>query len=343
MLKRIIALTLAATLTVFCFAGCGKKKTKKKTASSEVVSSEPVIDPKTFNPLTGVSGFDKNLYDQRPVAIMVNNTYIAQAVQCGVKNADIVYETEVEGRETRLMAVFKDISKAGKIGSVRSARFPFVELALGHDAVYLHHGQDPTYCAPHLKDIDHITVDTNNCGKRIPNGLAWEHTLFAFGDSAWETITKTVKRTTTDKPQTFATFAKEETPVSFAGNVANVVNTAVQYGQTFTYDPENGLYYRSAKGKVSVDYETKEKIQVKNVFVLLTTIANYPDGTHRQVYLDGGEGYYAVNGTYTPIRWTKGAGSASFTFTDQNGAPLNVNPGSSWVCINNTDCVPSFQ
>ena len=80
---------------------------------------------------------------------MINNISVAQSVQTGLSKADIVYETEVEGGITRLLAVFQDITAAEKIGTIRSARYPYVDLAMGHNAIYVHCGQDGTYCEPH--------------------------------------------------------------------------------------------------------------------------------------------------------------------------------------------------
>ena len=67
--------------------------------------------------------------------------------------------------------------------------------------------------------------------------------------------------------------------------------------------------------------------------MLITDIRNYPDGYHREVVLESGEGWYCVNGTYMPILWSKGDAEDSFKFTDLNGKTIKVNQGNSWVCI----------
>ena len=190
MLKRIIALLV---LSVVCMSGCSSEPPAIYDDSPSTITSsasKPEKKPEIIiNPLTGEAGLSKGKENDRPVAVMINNISIAQKVQTGVNDADIVYETEVEGGITRLMAVYQDVSKVSQIGSVRSARYPYVDLALGHDAIYVHHGQDPTYCAPHLKDINHISIDQGTPGaKRISNGLAREHTLYLFGADLWGTF-----------------------------------------------------------------------------------------------------------------------------------------------------------
>lgn len=343
MIKKILALTVAVLMLFL--VGCKKDEIDLMSSEPDDVSSEVVpVNKNKVNPLTGIQDLDPSLFDRRPAAIMINNTSVAQPVQTGVGKADIVYETEVEGGVTRLLAVFKNIEAASQLGTVRSARYPYVDIALGHDAVYLHHGQDPTYCAPHLNDIDHITIDTNNVtGKRISNGLATEHTLYAFGDKVWAEISKKF-RTTTQKTSTWQKFAGEDEQLSFADGVANTINVPFQYSASFTYDATTGRYNRSTRGGARLDYVTKEQMSFKNVFILKTSIVNYPDGKHRKVYLDGGDGYYCVNGTYKPIRWTKGAASNGISMTETDGTPLTVNQGNSWVfIINSATTVPSFN
>ena len=42
-----------------------------------------------------------------------------------------------------MLGVYQDPSQAGAIGSIRSSRPCSLELALGHDAVYIHAGGSP--------------------------------------------------------------------------------------------------------------------------------------------------------------------------------------------------------
>ncbi|MBR0466151.1 MAG: DUF3048 domain-containing protein [Clostridia bacterium] len=343
MSKRIIALILSLLLVVFCFAGCKKKAKTVESEPSKTVESEEK-NPNKVNPYTGVQDLAPELFEKRPVAVMINNITTAQPVQTGVNRADIVYETEVEGGVTRLLALFKDIEKVDRLGPVRSARYPYIDLALGHDAVYIHCGQDPNYAAPHLYDIDDISVETDYYATRIPNGLAWEHTLYTNGSTLWGGVNDKTDRNTTEKTDPWQSFAAEDENISYSGTVANTVTIPFNDPASFVYDSAKGLYTRYTHGEVRTDYVTGETTDVKNVFVLNTTIVTYPDGVHRQVYLDGGTGYYATNGTYTQINWRKGGQNEGIVFTDANGNPLKINQGKSWVyLINSTTTNPSFS
>lgn len=335
----------ALSLLLFCAAGCNNAPEANLSSeissepSQEVSSYEEPVKQTYRNPLTGLSG-EKNITNNRPVAVMVNNIKVAQGVQCGLNDADIIYETEVEGGITRLMAVYQDVSSVERIGTVRSARYPYVDMAMGHDAVYIHCGSDPNYCRPHLKDLDHIDIDTGVCGsKRVSNGLASEHTLYAFGKSLWSGIEAKKIDTVKSNASDWVSFASEDESVSLSGGSCTSVSVAfsTSFKTGFTYDSASGLYTRLSNGIILKDYLSGEATQVKNVFVLLTDITDYPDGEHRKVALNSGKGYYITNGTYTEISWSKGNASSSFKFTGADGSALTVSAGDSWVCIADKD------
>lgn len=340
MFKKMLA-AICCIMIVF-LVGCDKDTVYADLSDYEESTPE-TVESLSVNPLTGLDDISAEAVSRRPVAIMINNISTAQKVQTGVNKADIVYETEVEGGVTRLMAVYQDISKLDKIGSVRSARYPYVDLALGHNAIYVHCGQDPTYCAPHLKDIDDLSIDTNSKGaKRIKNGLASEHTLYAIAGDLWASIGEKFK-TQNSNTSLWADFTTES--LALDGGSAATVTVPFPAAKTgFTYDAQSGLYTRLSGGNALSDYFTQEQTQVKNVFVLLTNISNYPDGKHRKVDLVGGDGYYVTNGTLQFIKWTKGAANDPIKFTDTNGNAIKVSAGKSWVCIaNKSTCTPVFE
>lgn len=343
MSKKALALLLC--LSLFMLAACSKKTERLSVDEGEEPQSSVSETVLHINPLTGVSDLTEDKTDDRPVAIMINNITTAQPVQAGLNQADIVYETEVEGGITRLLAVYQDVSKAGTIGTIRSARYPYVDLAMGHNAIYIHHGQDDTYCGPHLKDTDDINISQGNYGFRIKNGLASEHTLYTDGSKLWDGLVKDKVKTERGTRAVWASFADEDTPIALENTASAVtVPFSASYKSVFKYDADTGVYTRYFKDTLRKDYKTGEATEVKNVFVLLTSISNYPDGYHRKVDLESGNGYYCTGGTYTAIKWSKGAASNGFKFTKADSTELTVNAGSSWVCIaDKNTSQPAFE
>lgn len=340
MLKKILLLSLCLCLALS--VGCSKKGENLSNVESEpVVEETPVVENTLHvNPLTGLKDITQEKINDRPLAITINNIKIAQPVQTGIGKADIVYETEVEGGITRLLALYQNPEKVAKIGTVRSARYVFIDLAMGHNAIYIHHGMDYFHALSHLDDVDRLVLGTNNGGVRNSNGLASEHTLYAYGDKVWNYIKNSTKiKTETNKAVAWQTFADENQSLTLSNTASSVtVPFSTSSKSTFTYDSSTGRYKRSFNGTQRNDYVTKETVSFKNVFVLLTTIRNYnctgdDNKGHREVLLESGTGYYFVNGTYTPINWSKGKASNGIKLTNTDGTPLTVNAGNSWVCI----------
>ena len=342
MLKRLTALGLC--LLLLMSASCSKKpaETPKEEPNNEI--QESAKSQNSLNPLTGLYEYE-GILNVRPVAIMINNDVRAQNVQAGLPQADIIYETEIEGGETRLMAVFQDLEKVSDVGTVRSCRYAYIDLALGHNAVYVSRGYDPTYAGPHLNGVDYIDLHEGNYGYRPDNGLALEHTLYAKGEKLWNGIASKFN-TTLENAKPWQTFAKEGEKVTLAGGKADKVTVAFSgnFKSIFIYDEQTGLYERNFKDKVPTEYLTKESTKVKNVIVCLTKIADYPDGIHRNIALESGEGYYITNGTFQKIKWSKGDAASSLKFTYEDGSDVVMSAGNTWVCLASSNySVPTFE
>ena len=265
-----------------------------------------------------------------------------EKVQTGVAMADIVYETELEGGITSMMAVFKDISKVGQVGCIRSARYAYVDLAAGHDALYVHCGLDYIYCNAHFNELnsDHVDINTGVAGKfgfREKNGLAYEHTMYTTGAKLLAAQSEMKRRTTTEK-NSWLNFAEydEEAPVVPSTTAQKVhIKFSGSASNAFTYNETTGKYERTKNGSFLTDYKTGERVAFKNIFVLNTTMGYYSDGHHRNISLTGGDGYYIVNGKYEAIKWKKGSANTSISITKADGTTFTAQPGNSWVCIVN--------
>jgi hypothetical protein len=119
---------------------------------------------------------------------MLNNIKAAQPL-LGISGADILIEIPVEGGITRLMGLYQDVSAIGKIGSVRSARTYYVEIAQGYDAVYIHAGGSPqAYSYMKSSGITHLDgvngskqdIFFRDAGRK--NSLGYEHSLVTSGE-----------------------------------------------------------------------------------------------------------------------------------------------------------------
>lgn len=340
-MKRIICFILAAIMCL-SFVACKKEAENNTETTTATTEAETTTAAKVLNPLTGESGFDKSKLNKKPVAVMINNISVAQKVQTGVGDADMIIETLAEGGITRLMAVYADVSKVGQIGSVRSARISYAQLASGFDAYYIHCGADNKYCSSSyrtsigVKSLD-LGSNASSIGKRISNGLASEHTLYTFGDSVASLI-KDKDNAIKDSAKNVYKFNDEEAPEKFENSAKNI---AVKFSSAQTthlrYNSDDRKYIRGNSSANLVDYKTGDKERFKNVLVLFTNVHNLSDGYHVKTDFGSGEGYYFSEGSYKSIKWQKSSETAPLKFFNTDGSELKLNAGNSYICFTDTD------
>ena len=120
-MKYGIAVTCLTVGMMLAITACGGKKaestetavvveTQTETETQTAQESELTLaDGQMFSYLTGES-VDKKIGLQIPYAIMINN--IKEGLpQSGVSQAEMIYEAQVEGGITRLMALFQDVGR----------------------------------------------------------------------------------------------------------------------------------------------------------------------------------------------------------------------------------------
>ncbi len=359
MKKRIVLILLAACM-VLTLAGCGEKEAPHAAASSPVEEPvtppppepeseepEPVPDPEPVpggtNPLTGLP-MEETYENDRPVAIMLNNLKTAQP-QLGVSQADIIYEIPAEGDITRMVGVFQSLEGVGTLGSVRSARPYYLEVALGHDALYVHAGGSPAayedIAAWGVANMDGVNGGSDakifwrDANRK--SSMGYEHSLVTSGEKITEYLEKgTYRRTHKDGFSYPQTFVEDGTPAG--GTSAEHIKLAFTRYKTglFDYDAESGLYMVSQYGSPYTDGNTGEQVGVTNVLVLETAISKIPGDTEGRLKVQmtgSGKGTFFCGGKGVEIQWSKADRNSPFVYTLSDGTPLSLGQGTSYVCI----------
>ena len=109
------------------------------------------------------------------------------------------------------------------------------------------------------------------------------------------------------------------------------------YDMGYTFDEKSGRYLRSMPwGKHVLANGTR--VATDNVLVILATqkyskIYRGPGGVEpvHGLINDKGRFFYAHGGTFVTGTWSKGAIDALFTFTLDDGSPLAMAPGQTYV------------
>jgi len=348
MKKRILALAMGLCLSV---TACGGGETAPSPAPTPTPSSVATPEPTPYNgpvnPLTGLP-LEEKWVNARPVAVMLNNLKEAQPQQ-GQSQADIIYEVLAEGGITRMLGVYQTVDGVGTIGSVRSARTYYLELALGHDAVYLHAGGSPDAYAK-IKKWGVTALDCVNgpYEGRSPNAnLFWRdpdrikengkvHSVVTTGESILERFPTYSFRQEHEEGYSYPqTFLEDGTPEhGTAAGVITVPYSPYKTG-TFTYDEETKAYLVGQYGEPYIDGNTGGQVGVTNVLILQTDcrLISGDDAGRMAVDLtSGGKGWYACGGKMVEIQWSKEDRNSPFTYT-VNGEPLSLGRGKSYVNI----------
>ncbi len=295
-----------------------------------------------INALTGLP-IDAKWENARPIAVMLNNLKDALP-QHGVAQADVIYEVLAEGGITRMLALYQSVEGVGLIGSVRSARTYYLELALGHDAIYLHAGGSPDA----YNKIKSWNVTAFDCVNgpyegslfwRDPNRIkknGYVHSVVTSGDTILKLFPKYNLREEHKEDYSYAMwFAQNAVPED--GEQALRIEVPYSYYKTgvFTYDESSGKYLVDEFGKAYVDGNNGQQVSVTNVFVLETECNKIPgdDAGRLTVDLTEGDGWYACGGKIIPIKWSKDGVNSQIVYSTIEGKPLTVQAGTSYVNI----------
>lgn len=306
---------------------------ESESSAVEEAESYPYTDP-----LTGL-GCPNDIAGNRPVAAMLNTIDVALP-QSGCSDADILIEIPEEGGITRIMGLFQDVSKVGSIGTIRSTRRYYSELAIGMDAILCHAGGSEDGLSI-LSDYGYATLNqfTNpdlywRDQWRLEN-LATEHSLYTSGANIQGAIDSGRINKTHYEGYSFPwTFSKDGTPQEGDSAVSLTAQFSSYKKTTFNYDAEQGDYaVYFFDGQPYIDANNNQQVHVKNVIVVQTSQYTYEDGVHQGFDLSSGSGYYACGGKMIPISWSKGDPTGQFTFTKQDGTPLTMGAGKTYICI----------
>lgn len=345
MRKRTLAFLLAAAM-LLALAGCGGKEPEPEPEPAE---TEPVLpeEPEPYvpagtNPLTGLP-MEPEYENLRPIAVMINNLKAAQP-QLGVSQADIVYEVPAEGGITRMLCLYQTVEDVGVLGSVRSARPYYIELALGHDAIFVHAGgSQEAYSDLRSWGVDHMDgvrggddaqIFWRDADRRKNNG--YEHSLITSGEKILDYLAKGK----IDTEHAFGweydqSFTEDGTPKD--GETAEHIRVAFSNYKTgtFDYDAASGRYLVGQYGGEHVDGSTGEQVSAVNVLVLNTSMTVLDEEGRLRVKTTGeGEGLYFCGGKAVPIRWLREDRNSPFIYTLEDGlTPLALGQGNSYVCV----------
>lgn len=357
-MKRILALSLILALLL---CGCGSKTTAQanaaeagETAAAEAAettaaveaTAEPTTEPTTVpteppvirNPLNGQI-IDEE-FTGRVFANTVSNLQ-DNLPHVGVTQADVIIETYVNmNNVVRCLALFTDIESVEAIGSTRSTRPIFNDIAQHYDLVLSHAGGSSTALNDAAnRGIDNFNIDgwpasQTTSYRDTVYKRTYENTLFGIGSGIKAYAEAQGINMTLEKDYGFD-FTEDGTPAD--GEDADKISLVLTYGQAkketvMEYDASLDKYVWNQYGKVMQDQITEEVEAFTNVIIMYAEITN--QGIyHYADFCAGGTGYYANGGKIIPIVWGCEDENSAFHFLTNDGEDLLIGVGNTYIAI----------
>ncbi len=350
-MKKLIVCGLALSMLL---CGCGKKPEETTAPPTTLPATEATTEATTLptettvptepapvdtNPLTGEAL--EEVKNQRPIAVMLNNHSHALP-QCGIGQADIIYEILAEGNITRLSAYFSDISEAGPIGPVRSLRAYYFNIMRGYDALCVSAGGS-SEADGMVRDLGYDRINgIGGVGSNYFYRDAWrrenrgyEHSLFINGEDLLKGAADGDMRITDEEDRDYGLIFDDEAP--FGGETNSEITVHFRDGgktTKLTYHPEEGFYTAFQQDMDLIDGNTDEAVPFRNVLVLYADTSVMDGEGHLKVQTTGeGEGYYARDGKVISITWKRADEESNFEYYDGDGKPLSFGVGKSYVAV----------
>ena len=374
--KTIVRLIIGVMISVLLF-GCGNKEEEKTpdsvvekvpestpaptAAASPTPEGVPVItereikDGKMQSYLTG-EWKEEEAANRRPIAVMIPNNSPAMP-QYGISRASIIYEAPVEGRITRLMAVFEDFDDLDRIGPVRASRDYFVYVAMGYQAIYCNWGLARPYVEELINrdtvqnisaSVQGIYNPANNAFGRVSRpGYADEFRGYLFIEGMledaerlgydWEYEDAYVP------PFTFAADGvkaqenyedMEDAVTIYPGGTEGNKGGYGAYNPFFEYEEKDGLYYRYQNGEKQIDELDGSQLAVANVVFQYCHGEVRDDHDYLAFGVHGeGDAIVFTGGKVIKGTWERYDGDATpAKFFDEDGEEIIFNQGKTWIC-----------
>lgn len=383
LLSKFFLLTFFLILSATILCGCSRQKNEQDSEHSEphTLSGSPlsgtvnqygsniqiVVEDDTQPPKEGMvrsritnEWIDADTAGQRPIAVMVPNESAA-IPHYNLSQASVLYEANVEGRITRLMAVYEDWQDLVRIGNIRSARTYYAYWAFEWDAFLVHFG-GPYY----INDLM-SQESTENIDGLSGDGAAFyrskdrsdPHNVYTDGKNLLERIEKhkysqTYRDMTDESHFRFTSKAEPNALTQYenAAQNATYIDMSGCYPLTrcyFEFNESDGLYYRyqhlsGASDEPHTD-ASGEQLSFKNVLIQYTKQEILDDQGYLvlQCHDNTRDGWFFTNGKGIHVNWEKSSDYGATRYYDDNGDEIVMNTGKTMICIVNENDSFTFR
>lgn len=294
---------------------------------------------------------EADVANTRPIAVMIPNESSA-IPQYSLSEASVIYEANVEGRMSRMMAIYEDWQNIGKIGNIRSLRTYYAYWAFEWDAFIVHYGGpyfiNDLMAESTTQHIDgNLSSDSNafyrDSGRPVP------HNGYATGLGLLQVVRQkgyslSYRGLTDSYHYNFATKSSPNALTQYGMDAKNAtyIDMSGCYPLTrcyFEYNENDGLYYRfqhlsSSTDGPHIDGANDEQLTFKNIIVQYVKYEELEGGyLVFQCHDTTRDGWYFTNGKGIHINWEKTSDYGATRYYDDYGNEILMNSGKTMICI----------
>ena len=366
----VLILSLLLIALLIPLAGC-----TATSAATDGIAPEPEPEKPPVNPLTGEVVSSLDLVTRRPLAVKVENDPKARP-QSGIIDADLVYEELVEGGITRFICIYLS-KESPSIGPTRSARPSDIDIVFflnpllicsgGSSAVMsmvqasglmfitedaAHFWRERTRSAPHNL-FTSTTLLRQYLMEKADSFNSLPDSAFYFADPQEEEEDAEGEEEpadgVTEGEAAGGETAPEESVMVSPASAINIAYKAAICAASYQYDPASATYLHSIQGAPHTDLTTGRRVAPSNVIVQYVTVTNsglrdvagspvpvsQVVGSGKCLVFTAGKVYHAT--------WKKGSRSVPTTFVDENGNPVPLRAGQTWIHLISEDIPVTYQ
>lgn len=325
-----------------------------ESGSPHIVTEDDTLPPREGmrRSLLTNEWVDENVAQTRPIAVMIPNENNAKP-QYSLSDASILYEANVEGRMTRLMAIYEGWEGLEKIGNVRSLRTYYAYWAFEWDAFIVHCGGpfyvDDLLAQPTTQTINEIDASDSSAFFRDESRKP-PHNAYTTGQGILGVINRNgyslnYRGLTEQNHFRFATKAEPNTMTQYGDEAksAYYIDMSGCYPLTrcyFDYNEQDGLYYRSqhlASGTDGphIDAPSGKQLSFKNILVQYVDYEQLDESGYLafQCLDNTRDGWFFTNGKGIHVNWEKAEDYSPTRFYDDYGNEIILNTGKTMICV----------
>lgn len=286
-------------------------------------------------PKSLLTGVDVDFEVARPaLAVKIDNTSPARP-QAGINSADIVFVEEVEGRLTRLAAVFHSQSP-GEIGPVRSMRTSDIGLLEQFNSPLFANsgGNRGTRAALARSSLVDIGVSAASSFYYRTSNRRAPHNLFTNTDNLWAAG---VELGGAGLPSAVLGFRGEGDAIN--PNAVPASSARINYGNASVDYQWNGSgWARSQDGGRTVDTAGRQASPATVVVQFTRYGRSAADSRSPEaISVGSGEAWVFTDGHVVKGTWSRPTAADTTQYLDGNGQEILVLPGQIWIELPRAD------